>query len=191
MKSVSVQAKNIQELDKVLNDLSDKEWLLTTKLVVKPDQLIKRRGKGGLVLLNCDFIEAKNWIRSKFLTTVFVDNVEGVLSKFIIEPFIEHTSAEEHYVCIQSNRHGEDILFYHAGGVDIGDVDSKAEKLFVPIDTLPSDKDLLKLTSKLDSVKRKLLILLKICLMFFINLILLCLKLIQLCLPMGTFIAWI
>ena len=29
-------------------------WLLTTPLVVKPDQLIKRRGKSGLILLNAD-----------------------------------------------------------------------------------------------------------------------------------------
>jgi ATP citrate (pro-S)-lyase len=37
-------------------------WLLTSKLVVKPDQLIKRRGKGGLLRLNCTWPEAKEWI---------------------------------------------------------------------------------------------------------------------------------
>lgn len=37
-------------------------WLLSKKLVVKPDQLIKRRGKGGLLKLNCTWDEAKLWI---------------------------------------------------------------------------------------------------------------------------------
>lgn len=37
-------------------------WLTSKKLVVKPDQLIKRRGKGGLILLNCTWEEAKTWI---------------------------------------------------------------------------------------------------------------------------------
>jgi ATP citrate (pro-S)-lyase len=30
-------------------------WLLTEKLVAKPDQLIKRRGKAGLLHLNGDW----------------------------------------------------------------------------------------------------------------------------------------
>lgn len=38
---------------------------------------------------------------------------------------------EESYVCIYSNRHADTILFYHEGGVDIGDVDAKALKLDV------------------------------------------------------------
>lgn len=37
-------------------------WLLSKKLVVKPDQLIKRRGKGGLLKLNCSWEEVKLWI---------------------------------------------------------------------------------------------------------------------------------
>lgn len=41
---------------------SQNPWLQTTKLVVKPDQLIKRRGKGGLLRLNCTWTEAKEWI---------------------------------------------------------------------------------------------------------------------------------
>lgn len=40
---------------------------------------------------------------------------------------------EEAYVCIYSHRTADTILFYHQGGVDIGDVDSKALKLDVPV----------------------------------------------------------
>ena len=40
-------------------------WLLTNNLVVKPDQLIKRRGKGGLLKLNCTWDEVKVWISER------------------------------------------------------------------------------------------------------------------------------
>jgi ATP citrate (pro-S)-lyase len=38
------------------------------------------------------------------------------------------------YICIYSNRDGEIILFHHEGGIDIGDVDSKAVKYSINID---------------------------------------------------------
>jgi succinyl-CoA synthetase beta subunit len=34
-------------------------WLNTEKLVVKPDQLIKRRGKAGLIKVGCNLEECK------------------------------------------------------------------------------------------------------------------------------------
>lgn len=58
----------------------------------------------------------------------------GKLRNFIIEPFIPHKPEEESYVCIYSHRNGDTILFYHLGGVDIGNVDAKAFKLDIPID---------------------------------------------------------
>lgn len=39
--------------------------MFTTKLVVKPDQLIKRRGKAGLLALNKSWDEAKEWISAR------------------------------------------------------------------------------------------------------------------------------
>ena len=41
---------------------------------------------------------------------------------------------EEAYVCIYSHREGDTILFTPEGGVDIGDVDAKAEKMEVDVD---------------------------------------------------------
>lgn len=67
------------------------------------------------------------------------------MKSFIIEPFIPHNKEDEHYVCIQSNRLGDEILFHEAGGIDIGDVDAKANKLFIPIDSEPSQEALLHL----------------------------------------------
>ena len=40
-------------------------WVFTTKLVAKPDQLIKRRGKAGLLALNKSWDEAKEWISAR------------------------------------------------------------------------------------------------------------------------------
>lgn len=62
-----------------------------------------------------------------------IGNAVGKLRNFIIEPFIPHKEDEEAYVCIYSHRNADTILFYHQGGVDIGDVDAKALKLEVPV----------------------------------------------------------
>lgn len=40
-------------------------WLLTTQLVVKPDQLIKRRGKNGLLGINLNWAGVKAWIMER------------------------------------------------------------------------------------------------------------------------------
>lgn len=37
----------------------------TQKLVVKPDQLIKRRGKLGLILVNAEFNGVKDWVNQR------------------------------------------------------------------------------------------------------------------------------
>ena len=47
--------------------------------------------------------------------------------------------SDEYYVAITSRREGEDILFHHAGGVDIGDADAVAKRLFVAIGDTPTD----------------------------------------------------
>ncbi len=63
-----------------------------------------------------------------------IGKATGKLRNFIIEPFLPHKQDEEAYICIYSHRFGDTILFHHEGGVDIGDVDSKALKLEIPID---------------------------------------------------------
>lgn len=109
-------------------------WLETTPLVVKPDQLIKRRGKLGLIAVNKKFAEVKEWVNARMGKDQKIGNAVGKLRNFIIEPFVPHKEDEEAYVCIYSHRNADTILFYHQGGVDIGDVDAKALKLDVPVD---------------------------------------------------------
>lgn len=109
-------------------------WLLTERLVAKPDQLIKRRGKSGLIKLNATWDEASQWITERRDQEVTVETVTGILDHFVIERFRPHPAADEFYVCVQCTRHGDEILFTHEGGVDVGDVDAKALRLSIPVD---------------------------------------------------------
>ena len=118
------------------------KWLQKEKLVVKPDQLIKRRGKRKLLLLNTDWKEAEKWINEQMNKQITVGTVTGVLDHFIIEPFVEHDEKDEYYVAITSEREGDTILFHHEGGINVGDVDAKAIKLFVPIGEVPTAQEI-------------------------------------------------
>ncbi|KIW06989.1 hypothetical protein, variant [Verruconis gallopava] len=111
-------------------------WLLTPgiKLVAKPDQLIKRRGKSGLLALNKTWPEARAWIAERANKLQRVETVDGYLRNFLVEPMVPHPQETEYYICIQSVREGDWIFFTHEGGVDVGDVDAKAEKLLIPVD---------------------------------------------------------
>lgn len=112
----------------------DHPWLLTQRLVVKPDQLIKRRGKLGLVGVDLDLQGVRDWLRSRMMKETTVGMAKGILKKFLIEPFVPHSQEEEFYVCIYATREGDHVLFHHEGGVDVGDVDSKAQHLMVGVD---------------------------------------------------------
>ena len=114
--------------------LQDESWLTDTPLVVKPDQLIKRRGKAGLVGIQLDWDGTKNWIAHRMQKDLQIEHAVGQLDHFIVEPFVAHEQSDEYYICIQSHRDGEEILFCAEGGVDVGDVDAKAARLSVDID---------------------------------------------------------
>lgn len=118
------------------------KWLQKEKLVVKPDQLIKRRGKSKLLLLNTDWKEAATWIKKRMNKPITVSAVTGILNHFIIEPFVPHDEKDEYYVAIISEREGDTILFHHEGGINVGDVDAKAAKLFVPIGETPVSREI-------------------------------------------------
>ncbi|KAI1753814.1 ATP-citrate synthase subunit 2 [Xylaria castorea] len=123
-------------------------WLLQSgaKFVAKPDQLIKRRGKSGLLALNKGWPEAKEWIAQRAGKPQKVEHTEGVLRQFLVEPFVPHPDGTEYYININSVRDGDWILFTHEGGVDVGDVDAKAEKLLIPVDLseYPSNEEIAK-----------------------------------------------
>ncbi|KAG5643027.1 hypothetical protein DXG03_001639 [Asterophora parasitica] len=131
------------ETNTITPDTKLPSWVFTTKLVAKPDQLIKRRGKAGLLALNKTWDEAKPWIAERAGRPQKVESITGTLNNFIVEPFLPHPSNTEYYVCITSQREGDSILFTHEGGVDIGDVDSKALVLNLPVNkSFPSREEI-------------------------------------------------
>ncbi|KAK3677962.1 beta subunit of ATP citrate lyase [Recurvomyces mirabilis] len=117
-----------------------------SKFVAKPDQLIKRRGKSGLLKLNATWQDAREWIAARANKVQKVEHVEGALRHFLVEPFVPHPQETEYYININSVREGDWILFYHEGGVEVGDVDAKAEKLLIPVDLsqYPSNEEIAK-----------------------------------------------
>lgn len=121
------------DLDKLHESFS---WILegSSRLVVKPDMLLKRRGKANLVLLNVDWETAKTWLKERRGTVLDAQGVSDTLDYFLVERFIAHQASDEYYLCLQSLRLGDEILFFHEGGVDVGDVDSKATRMFIPIE---------------------------------------------------------
>jgi ATP citrate (pro-S)-lyase len=69
---------------------------------------------------------------------VQIDSVSGTLKDFILEPFTPHEASDEYYLAVRSLREGDEILFHHAGGTHIGDVEAMAKRLFVPISEEPT-----------------------------------------------------
>ncbi|KAL9040359.1 MAG: hypothetical protein Q9214_004514 [Letrouitia sp. 1 TL-2023] len=127
-------------------------WLLQegARFVAKPDQLIKRRGKSGLLALNKTWSEARQWVESRAGKRQQVETVQGVLRNFLVEPFVPHPPNTEYYINIHSVRDGDYILFTHEGGVDVGDVDAKAKKLVIPVDLddYPSNAEIARILLK-------------------------------------------
>jgi ATP citrate (pro-S)-lyase len=113
-------------------------WLATEHLVAKPDQLLKRRGKSGLLLVDANWHAVQSWLLERMGKPVTVGAVTGVVDHFIVEPFLPHRPEEEHYLAIVSRRDGDLVLFHPQGGVDVGDIDAKARRLLVPIGTEPT-----------------------------------------------------
>eukprot|EP01134_Creolimax_fragrantissima_P000835 CFRG0835T1 len=140
-------------------DALEKEqpWLLTTPLVAKPDQLIKRRGKLGLVKVKCDYPTASSWIKEKMVNDFSIGQTTGKLKNFIIEPFCAHNQEDEYYVSIYCQKTYNTVLFYHEGGVDVGDVDAKAEAVNVDITGSISEEQVQQLISKTPKDRHALL----------------------------------
>jgi len=116
-----------------LDDLPKKyKWLKTEKLVVKPDQLFGKRGKHGLIKANASFSEAKKWIKERMNKETKVGKVTGILTHFIIEPYVPHKG--EYYVAIKSNREGDTIYFSNHGGVDIESVWKTVSEIQIGVD---------------------------------------------------------
>ena len=79
----------------------------------------------------------------------------GKLNTFIIEPFVPHKQSDEYYVCIYATREGNTVLFHHEGGVDIGDVESKAGQIHIDIEDSFELKTALQLVNNVPEDRRE------------------------------------
>lgn len=96
-----------QSIEGILDQAEAKyPWLLQegARFVAKPDQLIKRRGKSGLLALNKTWADARAWIAARAGKLQQVETVQGYLRQFLVEPFVPHPSETEYYININSVR---------------------------------------------------------------------------------------
>jgi len=134
----SLLAAQVKSLDALDTLPAHEPWLLSHKLVVKPDMLIKRRGKNGLVRLGLDWEGAKQVLHEWMGKEIELEGVRGKLDTFIVEPMSSFSA--EYYICIHSLREHDEMLFYHEGGVDVGDVDSKAMRVQIPVGSIATEE---------------------------------------------------
>ncbi len=87
-------------------------WLLASgaRFVAKPDQLIKRRGKSGLLALNKTWAEAREWVEARAGKEQMVETVTGYLRNFLVEPFVPHPADTEYYININSVREVSELM---------------------------------------------------------------------------------
>jgi ATP citrate (pro-S)-lyase len=81
-----------------------------------------------------------------------IESVRGKLTHFIVEPFVAHAQEDEYYVCVQSHRDTDEILFCKDGGVDVGDVDTEAQRLEVSIEDEEVSVDSIQASSLFEGV---------------------------------------
>lgn len=96
-------------------------WLASTPLVVKPDQLIKRRGKAGLLAVNKTWPEVQAWISERMgktqqvcalLLPVHVHSIRYVFIATYHYSYSQHFLAEVMLVSERLYEHG--IPEYHS-----------------------------------------------------------------------------
>uniref|UniRef100_A0A453JXU7 ATP-citrate synthase ATP-grasp domain-containing protein n=1 Tax=Aegilops tauschii subsp. strangulata TaxID=200361 RepID=A0A453JXU7_AEGTS len=112
-------------------ELSNQEpWLSSMKLVVKPDMLFGKRGKSGLVALNLDLAQVRQFVKERLGVEVEMGGCKAPITTFIVEPFVPHD--QEYYLSIMSDRLGCTISFSECGGIEIEENWDKVKTIFLP-----------------------------------------------------------
>ncbi len=115
-------------------------WLKQDRLVVKPDQLFGKRGKHGLIGADLSLAEVTDWIKKRIDTSVTVSGIEGTLTHFLIEPFVEHK--EEYYVAMRTAEDKDIVYLCPEGGICIEENWDRVSGIEVP-DGQPLDRNIL------------------------------------------------
>nr|CAB3462350.1 unnamed protein product [Digitaria exilis] len=122
--SVVTQSTDFTEL------ANQEPWLSSMKLVVKPDMLFGKRGKSGLVALNLDLAQVRQFVKERLGVEVEMGGCKAPITTFIVEPFVPHD--QEYYLSIVSDRLGCTISFSECGGIEIEENWDKVKTIFLP-----------------------------------------------------------
>lgn len=98
------------------------------KWVIKPDELVGKRAKHGLVKVG-NGKEIRAFLDEYQGKEVEISGVRDRLEYFLIEPYVEHE--EEWFVAIRSRAEGDEILWSKQGGVEVEK--QKPESILVPL----------------------------------------------------------
>lgn len=119
LKYISSNVVQVQPMQKLAKHTSADEKTIIKFLeahkdikswVIKVDQGIKKRGKLGLLGLNCDLQKlVQEWKRLTKLG----------YGSFIIEPFLPHNQEAEKYISWERVRGGWQLLYSNSGGIEV------------------------------------------------------------------------
>lgn len=105
-------------------------WLNQTPLVIKPDQLFGKRKKLGLVLLNANLDQVKQYLVKYQNQPLTINKATGYLTHFLIEPYTP--SNQEFYLALKSFRTHDTIYFSTNGGIDIEENWDQVTQINIP-----------------------------------------------------------
>lgn len=123
-------------------------WLRQGGLVVKPDMLFGKRGLNGLVYYkdhepgDVGLDAAASWMDARLgARTTLLSGQSGILSRFIVEPFVPHAPEAAHYLSA-TTAEGHDTLHIGArGGVDIESNWDAVHHIEIPLDAESGEID--------------------------------------------------
>jgi ATP-citrate lyase beta-subunit len=117
------------------------DWLAQGPLVVKPDMIFGKRGVNGLVYYkeqqpgDIRLEAAARWIDSRRAEiTTLLGGQQGVISRFIVEPFVMHTGDDEYYISAMLGNDADVLTLSAHGGVDIEDHWDRVNTIEIPGD---------------------------------------------------------
>ena len=115
-------------------------WLQGS-LVVKPDMVFGKRGLNGLVYYqqqqpgDVSLEEAACWIDARRAeTTTLLSGQHGVLSRFIVEPFVAHADDAEYYIAAMPGDMADVLTLSAQGGVNIEENWAQVSSVEIPVD---------------------------------------------------------
>ncbi len=115
--SSSVYRGYLIECEEDIDVFAKKESGSDITWVIKPDQLFGKRGKYGLIGVNLNIASIRKWWSEHDQQTTTIGKQDGLLTTFLIEPFVPHT--DEYYVAIKTERDHDVIYFSTAGGIEV------------------------------------------------------------------------